>query len=284
MKNEDLKGIYCIENMTTSKKYIGSTSVCFKVRLSNHRNCLNAHIHKNKYLQNAWVKYGESDFVFSILEIVDDESCILDREQWWINQFDTEELYNINRFATGGLQITEEIIQRRTSTLRKTYADRIEKYNLWKCGELSDSELSEVELKQFRLWISPPWNKGIKYNTTDHLKVPKQVKGDRSKCRETIRNKLPAIEIYTIDGEFIMDFNSAKDIEDWSVTESNNLPIGGRFSKMRGSKSVTYLCSGNINKSCRTGKPYKNLIFKFKSKAPRSSDITQELGELLETP
>ena len=46
-------------------------------------------------------------------------------------------------------------------------------------------------------------------------------------------------------------------------------------------KDVKLLQSGNINKACRTGKPYKNLIFKFKTKAPTNSDIGQESGELL---
>lgn len=268
MENEDLKGVYCIENRVTGEKYIGSAAVSFFVRLRNHRNCLNAGTHKNMNLQAAWDRYGEANFIFSILEVVSNDELILFCEQRWIDKFDFNSLYNINPLATGGLQFTEDVIRRRAITLKKTYQVRASRYNLWKSGELSDKDLSAVEIKQFKMWLEPPWNKGVKYESTDHLKVPKRVRGDRTNCKITMRSKLLCVEIYTVDGDLLMVFDSAKDIEEWSVTENNTLPIGGRFSKSRGQKAVKFLASGSINKACKTGKPYKNLIFKFKKKSP----------------
>ena len=44
---------------------------------------------------------------------------------------------------------------------------------------------------------------------------------------------------------------------------STRVSFKARFNKPRMGKDVKYLSSYGINKSCRTGKPYKNLIFKF---------------------
>lgn len=46
MENEDLKGVYCILNKVNNKRYIGSTVVSFKDRMSHHRNRLKANDHK----------------------------------------------------------------------------------------------------------------------------------------------------------------------------------------------------------------------------------------------
>ena len=75
------------------------------------------------------------------------------------------------------------------------------------------------------------------------------------------------------------EWRSAKDIEDFSKTNDNNLPIKSRF---KGDKRmgipVKFLQSVNINKACKTGKTYKNLYFKYKEPAQKViSDV--ELGK-----
>lgn len=272
MENENLKGVYCILNKVNGKRYVGSTSVSFKDRLNHHRNRLRANGHKNAHIQRSWNKYGEDSFDFIILEVVDDFDLILDREQFWINSFEFDSLYNINRLATGGDQFSRESIDKRAATMKLRYKTVIENYGRWKVGEIQDSDLTSGEIGLFKVW-SNPWNKGLKYESTDHFKVSKSVKGDRSKDIETKRNKLPEVEVYSIDGELLKTFRSSKDLEEWSMTEHNNLPIGGRFSKPRMGKDLKLLQSGNIIKACRTGKPYKNLIFKFKTKAPINSNV-----------
>ena len=281
-KIKNKSGIYSFLNLVNGKRYVGS-SVDLYNRLHEHVHNLKNNKAHNAHFQNAWNKYGEDSFRFMIVEVIDDCEIVLTREQYWIDYFEFDNLYNINPRATGGLQFTREVIERRAQTNKSRYVDVVDRYKKWKAGEIKDDDLSLGDLGQFRGWLNC-WNKGLKFKSTDHLKVPKRKKGDRTKDILTKRNKLPEIEIYTTSGEYLKTFRSAKDIEDWSITSENDLPIKSRFSEPRMGKDVKLLQSVNINKSCKTGKPYKNLIFKFKATAPNDSDVIPESGELLENP
>ena len=70
MKNKH--GIYKITNTQNEMVYIGQTSQRFIKRYWHHKWKLADGTHDNKHLQNAWNKYGESSFEFSIVEVVDD--------------------------------------------------------------------------------------------------------------------------------------------------------------------------------------------------------------------
>ena len=259
-------GIYKILNKSNGKFYIGSTTESFRKRFNLHKYHLRNDKHKNSHLQYSWNKYGEDTFEFLILEKCELKETVLDREQYYIDSNDFEMLYNINPFATGGLQFSEETLLKRAKTLSKLNKERSERYKLWNKGILSLENLSENEIKLFNLWKNRiPWNKGIKYKSTDHLKVSKKIKGDRSKDRETKRNNAPEIEVYHND-KLIGVFRSAKDLEEFSTTDECNFEVTSRFkgSERMGAPSRK-LRAPNINVSCRTGEPYKGLIFKFKS-------------------
>lgn len=60
-----IPGIYVITNMTTGTVYIGQ-AVNIRRRWESHRHYLAANKHGNRYLQNAWNKYGADAFKFSI--------------------------------------------------------------------------------------------------------------------------------------------------------------------------------------------------------------------------
>lgn len=88
-------GIYKIENIINSKIYIGSSSK-LNIRFNTHKHDLKVGRHGNSYLQNAWNKYGEKCFKFSIIEIVKDVKLLEEREQYWCDFYSkTNELYNI---------------------------------------------------------------------------------------------------------------------------------------------------------------------------------------------
>lgn len=86
--------------------YIGS-AIDIKKRWCQHRSQLNLGKHPNRYLQNAWNKYGEDVFEFSVLE-----TCfvfiLIFREQHYIDSIKPK--YNLSRTAgsTLGVKQSEE--------------------------------------------------------------------------------------------------------------------------------------------------------------------------------
>jgi len=81
-------GIYKIENKITGKKYIGS-SKNIKNRLYQHKRLLEKGEHHSIKLQNTYNKYGKDNFIFEIIESLDDEILLIEREQYWIDGLDT---------------------------------------------------------------------------------------------------------------------------------------------------------------------------------------------------
>lgn len=88
-------GIYQIRNLVNNHIYIGSTTN-FSRRQSLHFSKLKNYTHHSKYLQNAYNKYGEDNFVFEIIEYCDPE-YLIEREQWYIDNYQPK--YNINPTA-----------------------------------------------------------------------------------------------------------------------------------------------------------------------------------------
>ena len=79
-------GIYMIKNIVNGKVYIGK-SFDIKKRWSNHKYELNKGIHVNNHLQNAWNKYGENSFEFSIIEECNEDN-LSNKEIYWIKETD----------------------------------------------------------------------------------------------------------------------------------------------------------------------------------------------------
>lgn len=77
-------GIYKITNKQNDKFYIGS-SINIEMRWYAHKSYLRRNVHANQHLQNAWNKYGEDNFIFSIF-IETDEEALLNKEQELIDE------------------------------------------------------------------------------------------------------------------------------------------------------------------------------------------------------
>lgn len=76
-------GIYKIICLKNNKIYIGSSKNILQ-RINVHKRHLRKNKHINPYVQNAWNKYGEENFVFEVLEECDIEN-LLEREQYWMD-------------------------------------------------------------------------------------------------------------------------------------------------------------------------------------------------------
>lgn len=101
MINSNKSGIYCITNIINKKYYIGRASN-FKIRYKKHLNDLRKSKHCNKYLQNAFNKYGEDNFEFKIIEICEKEDY-KELEQKYLNEVeDWDSCYNLSKSAEGG--------------------------------------------------------------------------------------------------------------------------------------------------------------------------------------
>lgn len=102
-------GIYMIQNKVNNKIYIGQ-AVDIKERWGDHRYYLRGNRNKpNKHLQNAWNKYGEDNFEFTII-CKCDESQLNTFEQYYIFElmaYDNRVGYNKN-YGGGSGRPTEE--------------------------------------------------------------------------------------------------------------------------------------------------------------------------------
>jgi|SRR5215216_915773 len=100
-----VSGIYKIES-DDGRIYVGS-AVNIQSRWKQHINHLNANKHHSVYLQRAWNKHGAGYFTFSILQIVEDKTQLLQYEQLWLNivfeSYDRSDIYNIS--ATAGSRL-----------------------------------------------------------------------------------------------------------------------------------------------------------------------------------
>jgi group I intron endonuclease len=83
MAYRKVPGIYQILCSGNSKVYVGS-AVSIHARWASHRSQLRWGGHGNKHLQNAWAKYGEASFHFSVIEHCEVDALI-QREQHWID-------------------------------------------------------------------------------------------------------------------------------------------------------------------------------------------------------
>lgn len=100
-------GIYAFLNLVNEKIYVGSAKDFYK-RYHVHKSMLINNKHDNSYLQRAWNKYGKLNFLFVILEYVEETSKLEEREQYWIDKTKCYERnigYNARRIANSNLGI-----------------------------------------------------------------------------------------------------------------------------------------------------------------------------------
>ena len=83
--------IYKITNTINDKVYVGQTASKPNKRWSKHKCDLRKRKHCNLHLQSAWNKYGETSFVFEVIEQFDSEMNfdLNNLERYWIKHYDS---------------------------------------------------------------------------------------------------------------------------------------------------------------------------------------------------
>lgn len=88
IKTAKIMGVYSISNLVNNKRYIGQ-SIDIKNRYNYHKYRLSKNKHPNKYLQYSWNKYGEGNFKFEVLEIMENttKELLTEREEYWFQWY-----------------------------------------------------------------------------------------------------------------------------------------------------------------------------------------------------
>ncbi len=119
-KYRGVQGIYAIINVNKlsprcpyGTPYVGQTKskptakkhrLGIGHRLGDHRCKLRKGVHHNPRLQNAWNKYGETSFVFFLVERVDDPELLTEKEQFWMDEWDSyHQGYNARPIADSSI-------------------------------------------------------------------------------------------------------------------------------------------------------------------------------------
>lgn len=79
------RGIYRIRNVLSGCAYVGATTRGFLERWWQHKYDLKNNKHRSRQLQADWNQGGVDNFVFEILEQIDDMTLLSEREQYWID-------------------------------------------------------------------------------------------------------------------------------------------------------------------------------------------------------
>ncbi|MCP5018400.1 MAG: GIY-YIG nuclease family protein [Ketobacter sp.] len=105
------------KNSSSGKIYVGS-SVNYKNRCHQHLSLLRRSKHHSIALQRAFVKYGSDNLFFEILEDVQDNNLLINREQFWIDKFKGK-LYNCSFVAASrlGIKMSQDACQKISGAL-----------------------------------------------------------------------------------------------------------------------------------------------------------------------
>jgi group I intron endonuclease len=200
-------GIYLIRNRVNNKIYIGS-SYNINKRLNNHKSKLRRNQHKNIHLQNAWNLYGEDNFVFVVLELVDDINILSKIEQKYLDSL----LYaneNDDRFYELGY-----------NTRRNAENNKGHKFSPETILKLKQSHTGKKNSEDTKRKMSEA-QKGEKnsFYGKKHTEEMKKKQSERYRGRSLSEETKKAIKLsmskpvnqFSLDGTFIKRWDSSKE-------------------------------------------------------------------------
>lgn len=82
-------GIYKWTNLITGRVLVGQTgsTVGFDKRKNRYINELSKNRWENKHFQRSWNKYGRDNFRFEMVEALDNDKILTEREQCWLDYY-----------------------------------------------------------------------------------------------------------------------------------------------------------------------------------------------------
>lgn len=138
---ENEAGVYCIMHLPTGKFYIGSSINLLERMKGHNRDLKNGSMnpgdeksrHSNKHLQNSFNKYNGENYVFFILEHVDNFFMVEEREQFWLDLYvSTKECFNVKKKATqiSGYTHSQQSVENLRKISQENFGRKILQFNL----------------------------------------------------------------------------------------------------------------------------------------------------------
>jgi group I intron endonuclease len=198
-------GIYRVVNLTTGKKYIGST-YDFKKRNREHFTLLKGNRHPNTHLQYSFNKYGESNFRFEILAKCPKE-YLLKLEQWFIDSQNPE--YNIAKYTLSpmlGRKMSKESreligLAHRGKVVSKETREKLSKTKLAQKIKLSPETIKKL--------VKARIERGTSVKTREKLSIANKGKKPHINTILAIKKSLSRpVRQYTLDNELIQEWES----------------------------------------------------------------------------
>ena len=205
---EIISGVYCIENTVNKKKYIGSSINVYK-RRNRHFSELKNQKHKNIKLQHSYNKHGKDNFIFSVIEFIEDINKLIEKEQHYIDNLKPE--YNINLIANSSLGVkrseeTKEKIRLANLGLQHPeWRNKIKSEaqggdNHWtKSKNFSEDSKNKMSESQKKLYEN------------GYVSHRKGVKESQEIINNKIKRASKPILMFDLEGNLIEEFSSAKE-------------------------------------------------------------------------
>lgn len=204
-----MPGVYQIKNMINHKIYVGSAKD-FSKRVIQHTRLLRKNKHHSSRLQYSWNKYGEDKFIFGLLEVVEDLTQLITREQHYIDTL--KPAYNM--CPTAGSRLGSKTPKSVREKIRKNATKH------WLGKNLSEETKKKIGNANRGHKHTQEAKDKISANHSRHNLGKKFSEESKSKMA---RAKAIPISQYTLDGRFIRTWDSGKHVQNETGMSQGNI-------------------------------------------------------------
>lgn len=283
MKKHYIYKITCIPN---KKVYIGQTN-SKKRRFSEHKSELRHNKHYCQYMQNAFNKYGESNFSFEIIEECDTKD-IDDRERYWIEKCKSNNKQHGFNSESGGHDNKTLSVEHKAKISVKVKGSKNPMYGVHRMGEdnpfygkcLSEEAKAILSKKAKERYVTHS-----EHINSEEAIIKRSISNTGKKRSKEFRERMSEIASERIGDKnsFYGKSHSEETKRKISIANSNNPNIGahkmkkviainlstGEKSEFKSIKEVTENIEGLKNRNMVSAvlngkyKQYKGYTFEF---------------------